>query len=155
MWGPGFCQPSTCHNHTSSGSHSENGVPPSSMKAPEGSYFSADSPSSGVIMTDPPGHHVPINLLLPRRRTSPQSPFPAHVDEGTWHCPGRAPSGGHSLSFQLYIAWSYLRCPPGKGPEASRLSTEPPKTSEKHLPPMFPEAEAMVSRDIAGEHPSG
>ena len=27
MWDPGFCQPSTCHNRTSSGSHSENGVP--------------------------------------------------------------------------------------------------------------------------------
>ena len=42
-----------------------------------------------------------------------------------------------------------------KGPEASRLSTEPPETSEKHLPPWFPEAEALVSRDTAGEHPSG
>ena len=71
------------------------------MKAPQGSYFSADSPSSGVIMTVPPGHYVPTNLLLPRRRTSPQSPFPAHVDEGTWCCPGRAPSGGHSWNGQL------------------------------------------------------
>ena len=76
MWDPGFCQPSTCHSQTSSGSHSENGVPPSSMKAPQGSYFPADSPSSGVIVTVPPSHHVPTNLLLPRGRTSPQVPLP-------------------------------------------------------------------------------
>ncbi|KAJ1360190.1 hypothetical protein KIN20_019110 [Parelaphostrongylus tenuis] len=42
-----------------------------------------------------------------------------------------------------------------KGPEASRLSAEPPETSEKPLPPGFSEAEALASRDTAGEHPSG
>ena len=43
----------------------------------------------------------------------------------------------------------------GKGPEGSRLSTEPPETSEKPLLPRFPEAESLACREIAGEHPSG
>ena len=47
-----------------------------------------------------------------------------------------------------------LGCPPPKGPEASMLSTEPPETSEKPLPPAFPRAESLVSQDTAGEHPS-
>ena len=46
-------------------------------------------------------------------------------------------------------------CPPGKGAEASRLSTEPPETSVKPVPPGFPEGETLVSRDTAGDHPSG
>ena len=66
MWDPGFCQPSPCHNRTSTSSRSDNGVPHSSMKAPQGSYFPAESPSSGVTVTGPPGHHVPTNLLLLR-----------------------------------------------------------------------------------------
>ena len=32
------------------------------------------------------------------------------------------------------------------------LSTELPETSEKPLPPRFPEAEALGSPDTAGEH---
>ena len=32
-----------------------------------------------------------------------------------------------------------------EGPEASGLSAEPPETSEKPLPPGFPQAEALVS----------
>ena len=91
MWDPGFCQPSTCRNRTSSGSHSESGVPPSSMKAPQGSYFPADSPSSGVTVTGPPGHHVPTNLLLSRGNTSPQVPLPARGDEGLWAAHGGLP----------------------------------------------------------------
>ena len=39
-------------------------------------------------------------------------------------------------------------------PEASMLSTVPPETSEKPLPPGFPGAESLVSQDTAGEHPS-
>ena len=35
------------------------------------------------------------------------------------------------------------------------LSTEPPETSEKPLPPGFPEEETLVSRDTAGDHSSG
>ena len=34
------------------------------------------------------------------------------------------------------------------------LSTVPPETSEKPLPPAFPRAESLVSQDTAGEHPS-
>ena len=78
-----------------------NGVPPTSMKAPQGSYFPADSPSSGVTVTGPPGHHVPSNLLLLRGRSSLKSHFPAHGDDGTWRCPGRAPSGGLAWCGQL------------------------------------------------------
>ena len=33
------------------------------------------------------------------------------------------------------------------------LSTVPPETSEKPLPPGFPETEVLVSQDTAGEHP--
>ena len=83
------------------------------------------------------------------------SHFPAHGDERTWHCLEGGPSGGHACCGQLEIAWGYLRCPPGKRPEASMLSTVPPETSKKPLPPGFPEAESFVSRDTAGEHPSG
>ena len=35
------------------------------------------------------------------------------------------------------------------------LSPELTETSEKPLPPGFPEAEALASRHTAGEHPSG
>ena len=35
------------------------------------------------------------------------------------------------------------------------LSTEPPETSEKPLPPVFPEVETLISQDTAGDHPSG
>ena len=34
------------------------------------------------------------------------------------------------------------------------LSTVPLGTSEKPLPPAFPEAESLVSQDTAGEHPA-
>ena len=89
MWDPGFCQPSPCHNPTSSGSHSDNGVPHSTMKEPQGSYFPADSPSSGVTVTGTPDHHVPTNLLLLRGRTSPLPTFP-HME---MRAPGAAQGG--------------------------------------------------------------
>ena len=145
MWDPGFCQPSTCFNHTSSGSHSENGVPRSSMNAPQGSYFPADSPSSGVTVTGPPGHHMPTNLLLPRGRTSPQVPLPCIWRWGHLALPRKGSQWWPGLMWPALVFQGYLSCPPGKGPEASRLSTEPPGTSEKHLPLLFPEAEALVS----------
>ena len=75
MCDPGCCQPSPCHNPTPSGIHSDNWVPPSSMKAPQGSYFPADSASSSVTVKGRSGHHVPTNLLLFRGRTSPQVPL--------------------------------------------------------------------------------
>ena len=53
------------------------------------------------------------------------------------------------LVWPALDARGYLRFPPGKGPEASRLSTEPPETSEKTLPPGFPEAESLVSQDTS------
>ena len=84
-----FSSPPPCHNPTSSGSHSDNGVPHSTMKAPQGSYFPADSPSSGVTVTGPPGHHVPTNLLLLRGRTSPLPTFP-HME---MRAPGAAQGG--------------------------------------------------------------
>ena len=70
-------------------------------RAPQESCLPTARPSSGVTMTGPPGHHVPTNLLLPRRRTSPQAPLPTHGDEGSWHCPGNAPSGGQAWCGQL------------------------------------------------------
>ena len=82
-------------------------------------------------------------------------PFPAHGDDGSWRSQGRSPSGGQAWFGQLYVDWDYLRCPPVKGPEASRLSTELPETSAKSLPPGFPEAEILACRDTSGEHPSG
>ena len=42
-----------------------------------------------------------------------------------------------------------------KDQRPSRLSAEPPETSEKPLPPVFYEAEALAIWDTAGEHPSG
>ena len=76
-----------------------------------------------------------------------------------WTTAGAA-QGGLSVEARPGVASSRLTgiilgCPPPKGPEASMLSTEPPETSEKPLPPGFPEAEALASWDIAGENPSG
>ena len=59
------------------------------MKAPQGYYFPADSPSSGVTVTVPQGLHVPTNLLLPRGRTSLKSPS-LHMEMGA---PGTAQEG--------------------------------------------------------------
>ena len=81
-------------NPTSSSSHSDNGVPHSSMKAPQGFYFPADSPSSGVTVTGPPGHPCPPTCFCSQGERPLKSHFPAHGDEGTWPCPQRAPSGG-------------------------------------------------------------
>ena len=84
MWDPGFFQPSPCHNHTSSSSHSENGVPHSPMKASQGSYFPSDCPSSGVIVTGPQ-----VTMCLPtcscQEGVPPlKSHFHPHGDEGIW-----------------------------------------------------------------------
>ena len=154
MWDPGFCQPSTCHSRTFSGSHSENGVPRSPMKASQGSYFPIVRPSSGVIVTGPQFSTCLTTCSCQEGEPPLKSHFPTHGDEGTWRCPGRAPSGGRAWCGQLKIAWGYLRYPPGKGPEASMLSTVPPETSVKPLPLGFPGAEYLVSQETAGQHPS-
>ena len=57
--------------------------------------------------------------------------------------PRKGSIGGNVWSVQLWFDWDYLRCPPGKVSEAFRLSAEPTETSEKPLPPGFPEAEAL------------
>ena len=101
------------------------------------------------------GHNVPTNILLPRGRTSPQVPLPCTWRWGQLALPRKGSSVGKAWCGQLYFDWDYLRCPPGKGSEAPLLSTEPTETSEKPLPPGFPEAEALVSQHTTGEYPSG
>ena len=91
MWDPGFCQPSTCHNRTSSGSHSENGVPRSPMKASQGSYFPTDSRSSGVIVTVPQVTTGPPTFSCQEGVPPLKSHFHAHGDEGLWAAQGGLP----------------------------------------------------------------
>ena len=88
MGDPGFCQPSPCHNRTSSGSHSENGVPRSPMKASQGSYFPNDSPSSGVIVTGPQVTTCPPNCSCQEGVLPLKYHFHAHGDEGIWSAQG-------------------------------------------------------------------
>ena len=86
----------------------------------------------------------------------PSSPPSPHLEMTG----GLASLGGLPVEARPGVASSRL---PGvtlgdllvKGPEASRLSTEPSETSEKPLPPGFPEVEALASRETAREHPSG
>ena len=154
MWDPGFCQPSTCHNRTSSGSHSENGVPRSPMKASQGSYFPTDSASSGVIVTEAQVTTCSPTCSCQEGVPPLKSHLLAHGDMGLWAAPG-------GLPVAPGLVWPVVDCqvlpqvPSGKLPEASGLNTDLPETSEKPLPPGFPEAESLVSRDTAGEHPSG
>ena len=84
MWDPGFCQPSACHNLTSSGSHSENGVPRSPMKASQGSYFPTDSPSSGVIVTGPQVTTCQPTCSCEEGVPPLKSHFHPHGDKGIW-----------------------------------------------------------------------
>ena len=154
MWDPGFSQPSTCHNRISSGSHSENGVPRSPMKASQGSYFPSDSPSSGVILTGPQVTTSPPTAPV-RSVHLPSSPTFTHMEMRAPGLPKEGSQWRRGLVSPLLDCQVFLRCPPDKGPEASGLSTEVPETSEQPLPPGFPEAESLFSRDTAGEHPSG
>ena len=80
------------------------GVPPTSMKAPQGSYLPADSPSSGVTVTRPWGHHVPTNLLLLRGRTSPQVPL-----SRTWRW-GQLALPREGSQWRPWLVWPALDC---------------------------------------------
>ena len=91
MWDPGFCEPSTCHSRTFSGSHSENGVPRSPMKASQGSYFPTNSPSSGVIVTGPQVSTCPPTCSCQEGEPPLKSHFHAHLDEGIWAAQGGLP----------------------------------------------------------------
>ena len=91
MWDPGFCQPSPCHNRTSSGSHSENRVPRSPMKASQDSYFPTDSPSSGVIVTGPQVTTCPPTCSGQEGVPPLKSHLHAHGDEGIWAAQGGLP----------------------------------------------------------------
>ena len=145
MWDPGFCQPSTCHSRTFSGSHSENGVPRSPMKASQGSYFPTNSPSSGVIVTGPQVSTCPPTCSCQEGEPPLKSHFHAHLDEGIWAAQGGLPVAALPGVASSRLPGVTLGLPGGKGPEASWLTTEPPETSEKPLPPVFPEAESLVS----------
>ena len=103
MWDPGFCQPSPCHNRTSSSSHSENGVPRTKMKASQGSYFPSDSPSSGVIVTGPQVTRCPTTCSCQERVPHLKSNFHAHGDEGI-----RAAQGGLPVVARPDVASSRL-----------------------------------------------
>ena len=48
-------------------------------RAPHGSGCPTASPSSGVTVPGPPGHHVPTNPLLPQREKLPSSPTSPHM----------------------------------------------------------------------------
>ena len=103
MWDPGFCQPSTCHNRTSSGSHSENGVSHSPMKASQGSYFPTDSPSSGVMGTGPQVTTCPPTCSCQEGVPPLKSHFHPYGDEGLW-----AAQGGLPVAARLGVASSRL-----------------------------------------------
>ena len=104
-WDPGFCQPSTCHNRTSSVSHSENGVPRSAMKASQGSYFPTDRSSSGVIVTGPQVSTCPPTCSCQEGELPLKSHFHAHGDEGIW-----AAQRGLQLPARHGVASSRLPC---------------------------------------------
>ena len=70
-------------------------------KAPQGSCFSTASPSSGVTVTYPQVTTCPPTCSCPEGDLPLKSPFPTHGDEGSWRCPGRAPSGGQAWCGQL------------------------------------------------------
>ena len=91
----------TCHNRISSGSHSDNGVPRSPMKASQGSYFPTDSPSSGVIVTGPQFSTCLPTCSCQEGEPPLKSHFPAHGDEGTWPSLERAPCGSLACCGQV------------------------------------------------------
>ena len=61
-------------------------------RAPQGSCFPTASPSSGVTVSGPQVTSCPPTCSCPEGETPLKSHFPAHGDEGNWHCPGRAPA---------------------------------------------------------------
>ena len=68
-----------------------NGVPPSPMKASQGSYFPTDSPSSGVIVTGPQVTTCPPTCSCQEGVPPRKSHFHTHGDEGIWAAQGGLP----------------------------------------------------------------
>ena len=60
-------------------------------RAPQGSCFPTASPSSGVTMSGPQVTTCPPTCSCPEGEPPLKSHFPAHGDESSWPCPGRAP----------------------------------------------------------------
>ena len=60
-------------------------------RAPQGSCFPTASPSSGVTVSGPQVTTCPPTCSCPEGEPPLKSHFPAYGDEGSWHCPGRAP----------------------------------------------------------------
>ena len=60
-------------------------------RAPQGSCFPTASPSSGVAMSGPQVTTCPPTCSCPEGVLPLKFHFPAHGDEGSWHCPQRAP----------------------------------------------------------------
>ena len=60
-------------------------------RAPQGSGFPTASLSSGVTVSGPQVTSCPPTCSCPEGEPPLKSHFPAHGDEGNWHCPGRAP----------------------------------------------------------------
>ena len=60
-------------------------------RAPQGSFVPTASPSSVVTVSGPQVTTCPPTSSCPEGEPPLKSHFPAHGDEGIWHCPGRAP----------------------------------------------------------------
>ena len=60
-------------------------------RAPQGSCFPTASPFSGVTVSGPQVTTCPPTCSCPEGEPPLKSHFPAHGDEGSWRCPGRAP----------------------------------------------------------------
>ena len=63
-------------------------------RAPQGSCFPTASPSSGVTLSEPQVTTCPPICSCPEGELRLKSHFPAHGDESSWSCPGRAPVVG-------------------------------------------------------------
>ena len=60
-------------------------------RAPQGSCFPTARTSSGVTVSGPQVTVCPPTCSCPEGEPPLKSHFPAHGDEGSWHCSGRAP----------------------------------------------------------------
>ena len=60
-------------------------------RAPQGYCFPTASPSSGVTMSGPQVTTCPPTCSCPEGEPPLKCNFPAHGDEGSWRCQGRAP----------------------------------------------------------------
>ena len=115
------------------------------MKASQVSYFPTNSPSLGVIVTGPQVSTCPPICSCQEGEPPLKSHFHAHLDEGIWAAQGGLPVAALPGVASSRLPGVTLGLPGRKGREASWLMTEPPETSEKPLPPVFPEAESLVS----------